>query len=320
MNALLDFFTMNLLSSSLRLATPVILAALAAALCNKAGVLNLAIEGEMLWGSFVAIVATYLFRNHTEFGVMHPVMATYLGVLASMCFGALMGWFFAYLHTRFRVDLVILSIAVNMLASETTVFLMRAIFHQSGTWSDASIVQLPSYSIPLLSKLPGIGKLFSGYNSIVYATWVLAIVMIIVFGKTRYGRYLKAVGENPEAAKSVGISVKKVQYSALILSGAMACLGGAFLSVGHLTLFTRDMSSGRGWLGNAAALFGFNNPGGSFLAGLFFGVADAVALRLQNVTKIPPYIIQILPYFLTLVILGLVSYKAKRRKSRNSLH
>ncbi|WP_320128366.1 ABC transporter permease [uncultured Sphaerochaeta sp.] len=320
MNTFFDFFTINLLSSSLRLATPVILAALAAALCNRAGVLNLAIEGEMLWGSFIAIVATYLFRNHTVLGVMHPVLATYLGVFVAMIFGAMMGWFFAWLHTRFRVDLVILSIAINMLASETTVYLMRVLFHQSGTWSDPSIVQLPSYSLPLISRIPMLGKLFSGYNIIVYATWVLAIIMVILFSKTKYGRYLKAVGENPEAARSVGISVKKVQYSALILSGSMACLGGAFLSVGHLTLFTRDMSSGRGWLGNAAALFGFNNPGGSFFAGLFFGIADAVALRLQNVTKIPPYVIQILPYFLTLVILGLVSYKAKLQKSRNSLH
>jgi len=320
MNEVFDFFTINLASSSIRLATPIILAALAAALCNKAGVLNLAIEGEMLWGSFVAIVATFLIRNQTTLGQMHPILATYLGIIVAMIFGALMGWFFAWLHTRHHVDLVVLSIAINMLASETTVYLMRVLFKQSGTWSDASIVQLPPLSFSLLNRIPIVGQLLNGYNFIVYASWVLVVVLVIVFHKTKYGRYLKAVGENPNAARSVGISVNKVQHWALISSGAMACLGGAFLSVGHLTLFTRDMSSGRGWLGNAAALFGFNNPGGSFFAGLFFGIADAVALRLQNVTKIPPYIIQIMPYFLTIVILSVVSYKARMQKSRNALH
>lgn len=320
MNNFFDFFTINLLSSSIRLATPVILAALAAAICNKAGVLNLAIDGEMLCGAFVAIVSTYYVRNYTAFGMAHPVAATYIGVLISMLFGVLLGVFLAWLHTRYKVDLVILAIALNMLALEITVYLMRVLFKQSGTWSDPSIMQLPTFSVEWIERIPVVGKLLTGYNLIVYATWVVAVVLCVVYNKTRFGRHLKAVGENPDAALSVGISVKKIQYFALIFSGILSCLGGAFLSVGHLTLFTRDMSSGRGWLGNAAALFGFNNPGGSFLAGLFFGFADAVALRLQNVTKIPPYIVQIMPYFLTLVILSIVSWKARTRRLRNSLY
>lgn len=320
MSDFFDFFTINLLSSSIRLATPVILAALAAAVCNKAGVLNLAIDGEMLCGAFVAIVSTYYIRNFTAFGAAHPVAATYIGVFVAMLFGVLLGMFLAWLHTRYKVDLVILAIALNMLALEITVYLMRILFKQSGTWSDPSIVQLPTYTWDWVAKIPVVGKLFTGYNLIVYSTWIIAVVLCIVYNKTRFGRHLKAVGENPDAARSVGISVKRMQYFALIFSGILSCLGGAFLSVGHLTLFTRDMSSGRGWLGNAAALFGFNNPGGTFLAGLFFGFADAVALRLQNVTKIPPYIVQIMPYFLTLVILSVVSYKAKTKKLRNSLY
>ena len=218
---------------------------------------------------------------------------------------------------KFNVDLVVLSIAVNMLAVELTVYIMRAVFHQSGTWSDASIVQLPSLDIPLLGSIPVIGRLLSGYNIIVYLSWIFTILLIILMKKTKYGRYIVAVGENKEAAVSVGISVTKVRYFALILSGVLSGLAGAFLSVGHLTLFTRDMSAGRGWLGNAAALFGFNNPGGSFAAGLFFGFADALALRLQNVTKIPSYIIQVMPYVCTIVILSIVSWKALRdRKKR----
>jgi simple sugar transport system permease protein len=314
-----SFFTVNLLGSAVRLATPIILAALGAALCNKAGVLNLAIDGKITVGAFVAIVTTYCMRNYSAFGMAHPVFSTCIGVLSAMVVGALLGLFFAWLHVSFRVNLVILAIAINILSLEVTVYLMRVLFKQSGTWSHPSIVQLPPVQLPGIGAIPGVGRLLSGYNIIVYASWICAVLFSVLVYRTRFGRHLLAVGENREAAVSVGISVKRVQYSALVLSGVLSGLAGAFLSVGHLTLFTRDMSSGRGWIGNAAALFGFNTPGGSFLAGLFFGFADAVALRLQNVTKIPPYIVQMMPYVMTLVILSIVSWQARLKSLRKSM-
>ena len=319
MEALSGFFTVNLLGSAIRLATPIILAALGAALCNKAGVLNLAIDGKITAGAFVAIIATYYIRNYSAFGMNHPVLSTVIGVCCAMIFGGLLGLFFAWLHAAFRVNLVILAIVINILSLEVTVYLMRLLFKQSGTWSDPSIVQLPAIHLGFIEKVPFLGRLVSGYNFIVYASWICAVLFSVLMFRTRFGRHLQAVGENEEAAVSVGISVKRVQYTALTLSGVLSGLAGAFLSVGHLTLFTRGMSSNRGWIGNAAALFGFNTPGGSFLAGLFFGFADAVALRLQNTTKIPPYIVQIMPYVITLLILALVSYQALKKKLRKSL-
>jgi simple sugar transport system permease protein len=318
MENLFSFFTINLLNSAVRLATPIILAALGAALCNKAGVLNLAIDGKITVGAFVAIVTTYCIRNYSAFGAAHPAASTFLGVLSAMFVGALLGLFFAWFYVSFRVNLVILAIAINILSLEVTVYLMRALFKQSGTWSHPSIVQLPSISLGPIAAVPVLGRLISGYNGIVYMSWICAVFFGILVYRTRFGRHLLAVGENKEAAVSVGISVKRVQYTALIISGLLSGLAGAFLSVGHLTLFTRDMSSGRGWIGNAAALFGFNTPGGSFLAGLFFGFADAVALRLQNVTKIPPYIVQIMPYVMTLTILAVVSRQARIKKLKRS--
>jgi general nucleoside transport system permease protein len=314
-----NFFTINLLGSTVRLATPIILAALGAALCNKAGVLNLAIDGKITVGAFVAIVITYYIRNYSAFGAAHPAVSTFFGVLSAMFVGALLGLFFAWFHVSFRVNLVILAIAINILSLEVTVYLMRVLFKQSGTWSHPSIVQLPSIRLGPIADIPVLGRLLSGYNGIVYMSWICAVFFSILVYRTRFGRHLLAVGENKEAAVSVGISVKRVQYTALIISGLLSGLAGAFLSVGHLTLFTRDMSSGRGWIGNAAALFGFNTPGGSFLAGLFFGFADAVALRLQNVTKIPPYIVQILPYVMTLTILAIVSRQALIKKLKKTL-
>jgi len=318
MDYFFSFFTINLINSAVRLATPVILAALGAALCNKAGVLNLAIDGKITVGAFVAIVTTYYIRNYSAFGAAHPAASTFFGVLSAMLVGALLGLFFAWFHVSFRVNLVILAIAINILSLEVTVYLMRVLFKQSGTWSHPSIVQLPPISLGPLAAVPVLGRLVSGYNGIVYVSWICVVIFSILVYRTRFGRHLLAVGENKEAAVSVGISAKRVQYTALIISGILSGMAGAFLSVGHLTLFTRDMSSGRGWIGNAAALFGFNTPGGSFLAGLFFGFADAVALRLQNITKIPPYIVQILPYVMTLTILAVVSRQALIKKIKKT--
>ena len=319
MEPLFSFFTINLLNSAVRLATPIILAAMGAALCNKAGVLNLAIDGKITVGAFVAIVTTYYIRNYSAFGAAHPIASTFIGVLGAMLVGALLGLFFAWFHVSFGVNLVILAIAINILSLEVTVYLMRVLFKQSGTWSHPSIVQLPSISLGPIASIPILGRLVNGYNIIVYTSWICVIIFSILVYRTRFGRHLLAVGENKEAAVSVGISVKRVQYTALIISGVLSGLAGAFLSVGHLTLFTRDMSSGRGWIGNAAALFGFNTPGGSFFAGLFFGFADAVALRLQNVTKIPPYIVQMMPFIMTLTILAIVSWQARIKKLKKSL-
>lgn len=314
----LNFFNINVINSSIRLATPIVLAALGAAMCNKAGVLNLAIDGKMLIGAFTAIVTTYFYRNFTSLGMAYPVLATYLGVLTAMLVGGVFGLFFAWMHIKYKVHLVILAIAINMLALEVTVYLMRVLFKQAGTWSHPSIVQLPSINVAWISSIPLIGRFLTGYNAIVYFSWFVAIVLTIMMYKTRFGRHIQAVGENIEAAEAAGISVKKVQYFALVFSGMLAGMAGAFLSVGHLTLFTRDMSSGRGWIGNAAALFGFNSAPGSFFAALFFGFADGIALRLQNVTNLPPYIVQLMPNLLTLVILAIVSYRGKIRELKRT--
>ncbi len=320
MEGVFGFISITLLNSAVRMSTPIILAALAAALCNRAGVLNLAIDGKMLAGSFVALLTTYLVRTYAPFGDAHPLLCTYIGIGAAMMAGALLGIAFAWLHTRFAVDLVVLAIAINMLSSELTVYLMRALFGKAGTWAPENIVKIPDLKIPLLSEIPVLGPLLSGYNAIVYFSWFAAIFLSLLMFRTRLGRHIRAVGENQDAAAAVGIDVPRVQRMALAVGGALSGLAGAFLSVGHLALFTRDMSGGRGWTGNAAALFGFNNPGASFAAGLFFGFADAVALRLQSVTKLPSTLIQVMPNLATLIILSVVSYRALKKAQKHTLY
>jgi ABC-type uncharacterized transport system permease subunit len=144
----------------------------------------------------------------------------------------------------------------------------------------------------------------------VYFSWFAALATYFILFYTKFGRHVRAVGEKQEAAETVGINVARVKVFALIISGMLAATGGAFLSVGHLTLFTRNMSNGRGWIAVTAALFGFNHPIGVLLTGMFFGLADAFAIRLQTTTDIPPSLVQFLPHIFTLLAIILVAVRS----------
>ena len=299
MEGFFSVFTVELLNSGIRLATPILLAALGGALCNQAGVLNLALESKMLLGAFVGIVAAFYLGN------------SYLGLIVAMVFGALLGGLFAFLYHKYKVDLVILAIAFNLIIAELTVFVMRVMFGNVGSWSDPSIQRIPDIQIPLIQDIPLIGPILSGYNIIVYFSWLLVIVMFIFLYRMRGGRHLRAVGENISAAETVGINAILLQTLALVVSGALAALGGAFLSIGHLKLFTRNMSNGRGWIAIAAAMFGVNHPVGVFLASLFFGFADAFSVRIQNVTDVAPNLVKLLPNVATLLVLIIIALRSK---------
>ena len=303
MDGFLRVFTVELLNSGIRLATPIILAGLGGALCNKAGVLNLALESKMLLGAFVGIVSAFYLGN------------SYLGLLVAILAGGLLGMFFAFLYHRYEVDLVILAIAFNLIIMELTVYVMRVMFGNVGSWSDPSIVRIPDFEIPLIKEIPVLGRILSGYNIIVYFSWLAAVVLFVVLYKMKFGRHIRAVGENKQAAETVGINARLIQTLALVISGMLAALGGAFLSIGHLKLFTRNMSNGRGWTAIAAALFGTNHPIGTFLASLFFGVTEAFAVRIQNVTDLPSNVVELLPHVSTLLVLIFIAAREKVRES-----
>lgn len=313
MEGFFSVFTVELLNSGIRLATPILLAALGGAICNQAGVLNLALESKMLMGAFIGIVAAFYLGN------------SYAGLLVAMAAGGILGLLFAFLYHKYRVDLVILAIAFNLIIAELTVFVMRVMFGNVGSWSDPSIVRIPDIQIPFIKDIPVIGPILSGYNIIVYFSWLAAIIMFIVLFKMKSGRHLRAVGENKSAAETVGINAVLLQTLALMISGMLAGLGGAFLSIGHLKLFTRNMSNGRGWTAIAAAMFGVNHPIGVFFASLFFGFADAFAVRIQNVTDLPPNLVKLLPNVSTLLVLIIIALRSKiafsmaRRRFRSHL-
>jgi general nucleoside transport system permease protein len=314
MSGFFDVFTIELLNSGIRLATPILLAALGGALCNKAGVLDLALEAKMLLGAFVGILAAYYFHN------------TYIGIVVAVIAGGVLGLFFAFLYHKYEVDLVILAIAFNLIVLELTVFLMRVLFNNVGSWTDPSIQLLPEIEIPLIKDIPVLGNILSGYNIIVYTSWVMVLVIYIVMYRTRFGRHIRAVGENKEAAETVGINARLIQTMALTIAGMLSALGGTFLSVGHLTLFTRNMSNGRGWTAIAAALFGLNHPIGTALASLFFGLTAAFSVRIQNVTNLDPNLVQLIPNVATLLVLVIIALRSKvwermaRNRFRSKIH
>jgi len=301
MEGLGELFTTDLFRSGVRLGTPIILAALGGALCHQAGVLNLALEGKMLLGSFVGILAAFYLGSST------------LGAVVAGLAGGVMGALFAFLYLRYQVNLIILAIAINLFIAEMTVFFMRTFLGDVGTWSDPSIQQLPDIPLPIIERIPVLGQMLSGYNIVVYFSWAAALAMYFVLFHTRFGRHVRAVGENQQAAEAVGINVPRVKVFALVISGVLCGIGGAFLSVGHLTLFTRNMTNGRGWIGLTAALFGQNHPFAVFFAGAFFGLADAFAVRLQTTTDVPPSLVQFIPQVLALLALILVALRVQLR-------
>lgn len=292
MIALADF-----LNSGIRLTVPILFAAIASMLSARAGVLNLAIESKVLIGAFVGILVAATTGN------------TFVGVVAAAAAGAVIGAIMALAHL-FDVDLVVLAIGLNILVLQATVFFMRSFLGGVGTYKPG-IDTVPPLHLPLLGDLPVLDSLLARLNALAYLAYVLVLVIAIWF-RTRPGRHLLAVGESPGAAASAGLKVGRTQVLALVAAGAIAGLGGAYLSVGDLGLFTRNMSADRGWIGITAALLALNNPAFLIPAAGVFGLASAASIRLQQF-DVPANLTQFIPQGAAFVALVLVGLRAKSR-------
>lgn len=297
MDGFFNFFTPEMIHSGIRLSTPILFGALASALSSRAGVLNLAIEAKMLVGAFIGLVA------------LDATKSTALALLIACIAGAVTGLIMAGAN-RVGVDLVVFAIGLNMLMLELSIYLMRVLFGGTGVWRP-EVTTLGDIDIPVLDGIPLLGSLLSGYNVLVYFAFALAIAFGLLF-RYRPGRHLLAVGEAPKAALAAGISVSKVQTLSLVGSGALAALGGAFLTVGELGLFARGMTDGAGWIAVTAALLAMNRPLFIVPAALLFGFSDSFAIRLQSTTDLPQVVVQLLPFLATLLVLGFVGYRTMK--------
>src|ERR687891_1780408 len=260
-----DVFTLSLIASTIRLATPLVLAALGGLFSERSGVINIALEGMMLAGAFTAAAITYASGS------------PWLGLVAAIGAGMLIALIHAVACIRYKADQVVVGTAINILMIGLPGFLSGAFFLSSG-----STPQIPIEN--LLPRAPIVMAF-----AFVPVTWYLLY-------RTPFGLRLRAVGENPGAADAAGLNVAKIRYGGVLLSGALAALGGAYLSIGQSSLFTRNMTSGRGFIALAALIFGKWRPVQSLLACLLFGLTEAVSIQMQGVTPIPVEFIQMFPY------------------------
>ena len=293
MNLLNAIFSTSFGFSVLRVTTPIIFAAMAALITNKAGVMNIALAAIMLFGAFFGTVVSAWTQN------------AFFGVLAAIGAGIILSMLMAFFAFRMKADLILTGIALNTFASGSTVFLMYMVCNDKASTSGLPSCNVPSIDLPLIKSIPVIGEMISGHNLLTYLAFFSVIVVWILIYKTPLGLRIRAVGENAHAAESVGIKVMNVQFIALFLSGIFAGLGGAFMSMGYLSFFSRDMIAGRGFIALAAQNMGGAAPLGTLIASIIFGIADALSNMLQTL-NVPAELVQMQPYLLT--IIGLVIY------------
>ncbi len=291
-------FILTVVNSALRSTTPIMMAALASAICTRAGVFNVALEGQMLIGSFVGIAVNWFTHS------------TVLAVLAAVIAGGLVGVLVAILQVRFDAADVVIGTSVNLLVGALTSILLFVIFGVKGSFKNPALVPLPKVKLPVISQIPYLSTLFGNLSLLDYLAYVIALVMFIYLFKTVSGYHMLSVGVKREAAESMGISALRLRIVSVIISGCLCGFGGVALSMGQVTLFTENMTAGRGFIGMAACNLGQNNPLLIVIASMFFGFCDTFASIMQN--QIPSQLTQSVPYIST--ILALIVFSRKRQK------
>jgi simple sugar transport system permease protein len=289
--------TAGLLASTLRFATPLAFAAVGGIISERSGVVNIGLEGMMLMGAF--------------FGVWGSIWSGswVVGILMAMLFGGLLALVHAVFSIHLLADQIVSGFAVNLLALGVTGFLYSSIY-PSGIQS-SQVDRVPILDLGFLDSIPRIGNfldtVFGSLSLLVWIMFAVVVLAYLVLFKTTIGLRLRSVGEHPRAADAVGISVYGVRYVAVVVSGMLAALGGAFLSIGFVGTFAENMTSGRGFIALAAVIFGKWRPGWAFAATLLFGFGFALAIPLQRVADVSSSVLATLPYVLTLVaVAGLI--------------
>ncbi|WP_276354876.1 ABC transporter permease [Cohnella caldifontis] len=286
-----------------RFMTPILLAALGGLISDIAGVINISLEGLMLLSAFTSIA------------VCSGTGSWALGIAAGAAVAVAVSYAIGFFSIRLKVDIIIAGFAVNIFGSGFTIFMMNKMYGQAGNYSPPDLHNIPNVNIPFLEHVPVIGKLLSGHSLMVWAAFILVAFCVALIYKTPYGVHLRAVGEAPDAAKSVGIPVRRVQYSALAWSGLFAGLAGAYLSTGMTSMFVKDMTAGTGFLALAVVLLGNRNPIGILIGSFIFGLASAVTTIVQTIpgSQYPTQFIQMIPYVVTILALVFFALRKKRR-------
>jgi simple sugar transport system permease protein len=298
MTVFLAIFNTDLLVSTIRLATPIALAAIGATICERSGVVNIAMEGIMVVGAFFAVVFTF------------STGSPWVGLLAGIVSGGIFSLIHAAATISLHMDHTVSGAVLNILALGVTRYLMILFYGHPGT-TDAIRLSLKAYqfAIPGLSRIPVLGPVFFNQTPVVYLSFLILIAATILMRKTKLGLHIRAAGEHPLALETIGVSVYKIRYLGVLISGLLSGAAGAYLSIENAVSFSEGMTSGKGFIALAAMISGGWSPIGAYLASLFFGFADALQIRFQILSrvKIPAEIFIIFPYVLCIIaVAGLV--------------
>jgi len=290
------------LASVPRFVVPVLLAALGGALCERAGVFNIALEGFVLVGAFAAVAGSWLGES------------ALLGIVFACLAGAAMGLVFAEFSVRRGGDAIVTSVALNLLAIGLTTYLLRALFGVTGAFRDARIDGLGTLDLPILAGWPVLGPLLSGQSPLLLVAVLTALLLHLGLARHRLGLRLRAAGEAPAALVAGGVSVRRVRTGALVACGVLCGLAGAQLSISNVNLFVENMSAGRGWIAVVAVLLTRGRPLPLLGVAILFGTADSLSVRIQGL-GLPQQATDALPYLVTLVALVVASVWRLRRSA-----
>lgn len=258
------------LNSIFRFVTPILLAALGGMLCTRVGITNIALEGHMIMGCFGALLGSYYLQS------------AFFGVLVGVGFSLIVAMIFAFLRVNFEADEIVVGLAVNLFGTSLSIFLLRTIFQVTGSFTSPNLRGLGKINLPFLHNIPVIGPLLSGHTVLVYISWLCVIITYVLLFNTTLGLRMRGVGEHPEASATLGVNVKNTHYIAILACGVLCGLAGSQLSLGNVTMFVEEMSSGRGWIAIVATLMGQAHPVGVFLASTLFGFVTSLSFRIQG--------------------------------------
>jgi simple sugar transport system permease protein len=289
-------FIQELLLSTIRMATPILIVALAELYSERAGQVNIGLDGIMAFGALVGFLTSYITGN------------PYLGVLAGGIAGLLINMVYAFCTITLGAEQIVYGMAINIFAPALASFIYKIYFGISSTLAQATLMKV--MPIPILSKIPILGPVLFNHTIIVYLAYLLVPFTYVFFTKTKPGLNYRAVGEYPKAAESLGINVVRQKYIACMICGALAGMGGAYLTTCYISTYSDGVVSGRGFIALSAVIFGRWMPGGVLMAALLFGFTDALQLRLQVMSSGTPYqLLAMIPYLSTLFVLAFLGIK-----------
>jgi len=278
-----------LLSSMMRFSAPILLAAIGALFCDCAGVTFIILEAQMLLSCFFAVIGGFYLHSWV------------LGILCGIVSCWLLGVFFVWITQKMKAIELVVGFAINFLIDGFTIYLLRMVFHQTGSFVSDGIPSIPKFSIPLLGDIPVVGSLFQNQTWIVYFAFICVLIASMLIYRTPYGLRILSSGQNAQAAEAVGINVQRIRISCILIASTLCALAGSQLSIGFLSMFSEGMTVGKGFIALGALMFSERKPSLILLITLLFGLSEAIGNQVQLSGAIASELVLMIPYITVLI-------------------